>query len=156
MSKISIRDLWIILAGYLAAMHVGKLSAVIPILQQDLGLSFTQTGFSLSFSARGWDAVCPLYWCFFGKSEFKALPDSGVNHFRTEQYRWPLDSACHSLIFLPLYRKYRIFKYFLVCAAIVKRISQPETLNFKMGLWSSYMGVGVSLAVLLFLFYSNT
>ena len=48
MSKISIRDLWIILAGYLAAMHVGKLSAVIPILQQDLGLSFTQAGFSLS------------------------------------------------------------------------------------------------------------
>ena len=48
MSKISIRDLWIILAGYLAAMHVGKLSAVIPILKQDLGLSFTQTGFSLS------------------------------------------------------------------------------------------------------------
>lgn len=48
MSKISIRDLWIILAGYLAAMHVGKLSAVIPILQQDLGLSFTQVEFSLS------------------------------------------------------------------------------------------------------------
>lgn len=48
MSKISIRDLWIILAGYLAAMHVGKLSAVIPILQKDLGLSFTQAGFSLS------------------------------------------------------------------------------------------------------------
>ena len=44
-----------------------------------------------------------------------------------------------------------------LCApAILKRISRPETLNFKMGLWSSYMGVGVSLAVLVFLFYSNT
>lgn len=48
MSKISVHDSWVILAGYLAAIHVGKLSAVIPILQQDLGLSFTQAGFSLS------------------------------------------------------------------------------------------------------------
>src|SRR5690606_10311093 len=36
-----------------------------------------------------------------------------------------------------------------LCApAIIKRISRPETLNFKLGLWSSYMGIGVSLAVL--------
>ena len=48
MSKISCHDVWIILAGYLAAIHVGKLSAVIPVLQQDLNLSFTQAGFSLA------------------------------------------------------------------------------------------------------------
>src|SRR5690606_11889830 len=36
-----------------------------------------------------------------------------------------------------------------LCApAILKLTSRAETLNFKMGLWSSYMGIGVSLAVL--------
>ena len=50
MSKISCRDVWIILAGYLAAIHVGKLSAVIPVLQQDLNLRYrlgSQSGFEI-------------------------------------------------------------------------------------------------------------
>ena len=34
MPKLSLRDLWIILAGYLAAIHIGKLSVVLPILQK--------------------------------------------------------------------------------------------------------------------------
>jgi len=38
----------IIFAGYLAAIHVGKLSAVLPILQQEIGLSLTQAGLALS------------------------------------------------------------------------------------------------------------
>ncbi|MCO8044789.1 hypothetical protein NI467_05390 [Acinetobacter bohemicus] len=50
MSTLSIRDVWIILAGYLAAVYVGKLFAVIPIPQQDLGGSFTQAGSSLALA----------------------------------------------------------------------------------------------------------
>ena len=48
MPKLSLRDLWIILAGYLAAIHIGKLSVVLPILQKELHLTLTQAGLSIS------------------------------------------------------------------------------------------------------------
>lgn len=156
MSKISIRDLWIILAGYLAAMHVGKLSAVIPILQQDLGLSFTQAGFSLSFSTRGRDAICPLYWCFSEKVGLKRCMILALIILGLSSIAGLWIQHATALYFFRFTEGIGFLTISLCAPAILKRISRPETLNFKMGLWSSYMGVGVSLAVLVFLFYSNT
>lgn len=148
MSKISIRDLWVIVAGYLAAMHVGKLSAVIPVLQQDLGLSFTQAGFSLSliqgagmFFALVIGAVSEkigLKRCLIGALIILGL--SSIAGF------WIQQAA--ALYFFRFTEGIGFLTISLCAPAILKRISRPETLNFKMGLWSSYIGVGVSLAVL--------
>lgn len=147
MSKISIRDLWIILAGYLAAIHVGKLSAVIPILQQDLGLSFTQAGFSLSL-VQGAGMLFAL--CIGALSEkvglkrclILALIILGLSSMAG---LWIQHVA--ALYFFRFTEGIGFLTISLCAPAILKRISRAETLNFKMGLWSSYMGVGVSLAV---------
>lgn len=147
MSKISIRDLWIILAGYLAAIHVGKLSAVIPILQQDLGLSFTQAGFSLSL-VQGAGMLFAL--CIGALSEkvglkrclILALIILGLSSMAG---LWIQHVA--ALYFFRFTEGIGFLTISLCTPAILKRISRAETLNFKMGLWSSYMGVGVSLAV---------
>ena len=42
------RELWIIVAGFMAAVHVGKLPASVPVLTQSLGLSLVQAGILLS------------------------------------------------------------------------------------------------------------
>ncbi|PJI33871.1 CynX/NimT family MFS transporter [Acinetobacter pseudolwoffii] len=147
MSKISIRDLWIILAGYLAAIHVGKLSAVIPILQQDLGLSFTQAGFSLSL-VQGAGMLFAL--CIGALSEkvglkrclILALIILGLSSMAG---LWIQHVA--ALYFFRFTEGIGFLTISLCAPAILKRISRAETLNFKMGLWSSYMGVGVSLTV---------
>ncbi|WP_074383856.1 MFS transporter [Acinetobacter pseudolwoffii] len=148
MSKISIRDLWIILAGYLAAIHVGKLSAVIPILQQDLGLSFTQAGFSLSL-VQGAGMLFAL--CIGALSEkvglkrclILALIILGLSSMAG---LWIQHVA--ALYFFRFTEGIGFLTISLCAPAILKRISRPETLNLKLGLWSSYMGIGVSLAVL--------
>lgn len=147
MSKISIRDLWIILAGYLAAIHVGKLSAVIPILQQDLGLSFTQAGFSLSL-VQGAGMLFAL--CIGVLSEkvglkrclILALIILGLSSMAG---LWIQHVA--ALYFFRFTEGIGFLTISLCAPAILKRISRAKTLNFKMGLWSSYMGGGVSLAV---------
>lgn len=147
MSKISIRDLWIILAGYLAAIHVGKLSAVLPILQQDLGLSFTQAGFSLSL-VQGAGMLFAL--CIGALSEkvglkrclILALIILGLSSMAG---LWIQHVA--ALYFFRFTEGIGFLTISLCAPAILKRISRAATLNFKMGLWSSYMGVGVSLAV---------
>lgn len=148
MAKISSRDIWIILAGYLAAIHVGKLSAVIPILQQDLGLSFTQAGFSLSLV----QGAGMLFALSIGALSEKL----GLKRCLTFAL---LILGLSSIAGLWIENSWSLFVFrflegmgFLtisICApAILKRISTPDNLNFKMGLWSSYMGVGVSLAIL--------
>lgn len=147
MSKISIRDVWVILAGYLAAVHVGKLSAVIPILQQELGLSFTQAGFSLSLVQGAGMLLALSIGAFCEKLGLKrclvtALVILGLSSIAS---LWIEHVAT---LYLFRFTEGVGFLTISICApAILKRISQPETINFKMGLWSSYMGVGVSLAV---------
>lgn len=42
------KDIWIICAGFIAAMHIGKLPPVVPVLQQELQISFFQAGLLLS------------------------------------------------------------------------------------------------------------
>lgn len=42
------RDIWIICAGFVAAMHVGKLPPAVPVLQQELGAGLVQAGLLLS------------------------------------------------------------------------------------------------------------
>ena len=148
MSKISVHDSWVILAGYLAAIHVGKLSAVIPILQQDLGLSFTQAGFSLSLVQGAGTLFALSIGAFSEKFGLKrclilALTILG---FSSIAGLWIQHVA--ALYFFRFTEGIGFLTISLCAPAILKRISRPEHLNFKMGLWSSYMGVGVSLAVL--------
>ena len=42
------RDGWIIVAGFMAAIHVGKLPPAVPVLQRELGISLVEAGILLS------------------------------------------------------------------------------------------------------------
>ena len=148
MSKISCRDVWIILAGYLAAIHVGKPSAVIPVLQQDLNLSFTQAGFSLALVQAAGTLFALCIGAFSEKMGLKrclimALIILGLSSLAG---LWITQPA--TLYVLRFMEGIGFLTISLCAPAILKRTSRAETLNFKMGLWSSYMGIGVSLAVL--------
>lgn len=137
------------MAGYLAAIHVGKLSAVIPVLQQDLNLSFTQAGFSLALVQ---DAGMLFALCIGAFSEkmglkrclIMALIILGLSSLAG---LWITQPA--TLYVLRFMEGIGFLTISLYAPAILKRTSRAETLNFKMGLWSSYMGIGVSLAVLM-------
>lgn len=147
MAKISSYDIWIIIAGYLAALNVGKLSPIIPILQKELGLSFTQAGFSLSLVQGAGMLFALTIGAFSEKVGLKRCLIAGLII---------LGCSSSAAYFVENVLSLYIFRFgegigFLmvsICApAILKRISRVETLNFKLGLWSSYMGVGVSLAI---------
>ncbi len=148
MSKISKDDLWIILAGYLAALNVGKLSPIIPILQQELALTFTQAALSLSLVQGAGMLFALSIGVFSEKVGLKRCFVSGIIILGISSLA---GFFVENVISLYLFRfgEGIGFLTISICApAILKRISSPQTLNFKLGLWSSYMGVGVSLAVL--------
>ncbi|WP_180040780.1 CynX/NimT family MFS transporter [Acinetobacter sp. YH12100] len=148
MSKISMRDLWIILAGYLAAIHVGKLSAIIPVLQQDLNLSFTQAGFSLALVQAAGMLFALCIGAFSEKIGLKRCLIMGLIILGLSSLAGLRITQSATLYVLRFTEGIGFLTISLCAPAILKRISRPETLNLKLGLWSSYMGIGVSLAVL--------
>ena len=41
------KNFWIVASGFMAAMHIGKLPPIVPILRAELGISLVQAGFLL-------------------------------------------------------------------------------------------------------------
>lgn len=147
MPKLSLRDLWIILAGYLAAIHIGKLSVVLPILQKELHLTLTQAGLSISIVQGAGMLFALAIGAFSEKLGLKRCLIGGLTILGASSIAglWIDDIAM--LYFFRFTEGIGFLTISLCAPAILKRISQPETINFKMGLWSSYMGLGVSIAV---------
>ena len=147
MPKLSLRDLWIILAGYLAAIHIGKLSVVLPILQKELYLTLTQAGLSISIVQGAGMLFALAIGAFSEKLGLKRCLIGGLTILGASSIAGFWIDNIAMLYFFRFTEGIGFLTISLCAPAILKRISQPETISFKMGLWSSYMGLGVSIAV---------
>ena len=147
MPKLSLRDLWIILAGYLAAIHIGKLSVVLPILQKELYLTLTQAGLSISIVQGAGMLFALAIGAFSEKLGLKRCLIGGLIILGASSIAGFWIDNIAMLYFFRFTEGIGFLTISLCAPAILKRISQPETISFKMGLWSSYMGLGVSIAV---------
>ena len=147
MPKLSLRDLWIILAGYLAAIHIGKLSVVLPILQKELHLTLTQAGLSISIVQGAGMLFALAIGAFSEKLGLKRCLIAGLTILGASSIAGFWIDNIVMLYFFRFTEGIGFLTISLCAPAILKRISQPETISFKMGLWSSYMGLGVSIAV---------
>ncbi|ALH96215.1 CynX/NimT family MFS transporter [Acinetobacter equi] len=148
MSKISKQDIWIILAGYLAAINVGKLAPIIPILQNELDISFAQAGLSLSLIQGAGMLFALCIGAFSERIGLKLCLIVGLIILGISSIAGYFINTVFSLY---LFRFGEGIGYLCItiCApAILKRISTSQSLNFKLGLWSSYMGGGVGFAIL--------
>lgn len=148
MSKLSLRDLWVILAGYLAAIHIGKLSVVLPILQKELDLTLTQAGFSISIIQGAGMLFALGIGAFSEKLGLKRCLIGGLTILGISSIAGLWINNIGLLYFFRFTEGIGFLTISLCAPAILKRISLPETISFKMGLWSSYMGLGVSIAVI--------
>ena len=147
MPKLSLRDLWIILAGYLAAIHIGKLSVVLPILQKELYLTLTQAGLSISIVQGAGMLFALAIGAFSEKLGLKRCLIGGLTILGASSIAGFWIDNIAMLYFFRFTEGIGFLTISLCAPAILKRISHPDTISFKMGLWSSYMGLGVSIAV---------
>lgn len=147
MPKLSLRDLWIILAGYLAAIHIGKLSVVLPTLQKELQLTLTQAGLSISIVQGAGMLFALAIGAFSEKLGLKRCLIGGLTILGASSIAGFWIDNIAMLYFFRFTEGIGFLTISLCAPAILKRISHPDTISFKMGLWSSYMGLGVSIAV---------
>ncbi|MCH4243568.1 MFS transporter [Acinetobacter gerneri] len=147
-NKITLHDIWIILGGYLAAMHVGKLSPIIPILEKELHLSLTQAGLALSLVQGAGMLFALLLGVFSERFGLKKCFLLGLSTLGIASILGVLIQNIYSLFALRFFEGIGFLLVTLTAPAILKRICDPQKINMKMGFWGSYMGLGVGLAMI--------
>jgi len=141
-------DVWIIAAGYLAAIHVGKLAPIIPILQKQLHISLIQAGFALSLVQCAGMLFALFLGVFSEKFGLKKCFTLGLVILGLSSITGVYIINIYSLFILRFSEGIGFLLVTLTAPAILKRICDPKVLNVKMGIWGSYMGLGVGLAIL--------
>ncbi|WP_180161392.1 CynX/NimT family MFS transporter [Acinetobacter sp. YH12040] len=142
------KDLFIIAAGFIAAMHIGKLPPAIPVLQQQLGISFIQSGLLLSLVQGAGMCFALLIGSYIQKIGFKLCILLGLS-LLTIASAW--GSFVQSFDVLLLLRVIEGFGFLLVTLtgpAFIRQLVPLQHISAKMGLWSAYMGGGMGIALL--------
>lgn len=142
------KDLLIIIAGFVAAMHIGKLPPVIPVLQQQLGISLIQSGLLLSLVQGAGMCFALLIGSYTQRLGFKRCIMLGLALLVAAS---AIGSFAQSVSLLLILRVIEGFGFLLVTLtgpAFIRQLVPLEQISSKMGLWSSYMGGGMGIALL--------
>jgi len=139
----------VILAGVVAALHVGKLPPAIPVLRDALGLSLVQAGFLLSLVQLAGMAAGVV---------FGAVADGGLGSRRSMTLGLVLLAIASALgglaqgaAPLMLLRAAEGFGFLLVvlpAPGLVRSLVDPRRASTMMGLWGAYMPLATALALL--------
>ena len=141
--------LLVILAGVVAALHVGKLPPAIPVLRDALGLTLVQAGFLLSLVQLAGMTVGVI---------FGVLADTlgGIRSMTLGLVLLAIVSALGGLAQgaapLMLLRAVEGFGFLLVvlpAPGLVRSLDEPRRASAMMGWWGAYMPLATALALLL-------
>ncbi len=140
-------ELVVVLAGVSAAIHVGKLSPALPVLQQVMGMSLLQAGFLLS--------LVQLAGVLLGLAV--GLGADGLGLRRSMLAGLVLLSlasfaggASNTVQALLVWRAVEGVGFLLAsmpAPALIRRLVAPQRMRRVLGLWGAYMPLGTALAL---------
>lgn len=141
-------DLVVIVAGIVAAMHVGKMPPALPALREAFGMSLVDAGFLLSivqFAGMAAGIVLGLVTDGLGSRRsilggLVALSLASVAAgFARELWQLMTLRAVEGLAF---------YVAILPVPRVLRALVPPERLALKLGLWGAFMPIGTALALL--------
>ncbi len=139
----------VILGGVCAALHVGKLPPAIAALQDALGMSLLQAGFLLSLVQLAGMSVGALFGML---ADGLGLRRSMVCGLLVLAAASAFGGAAHDVATLMLLRAVEGFGFLLVvlpAPGLIRELVAPKQLGPMLGLWSAYMPLATTLALLL-------
>ena len=138
----------VVMSGVVIAMHVGKMPPAIPVLQQALGVTLVQAGFLLS-------AVQLAGMCLGVLAGMSADRLGLRRSLLTGQAILAIASLCGMVVTSPsgllLLRALEGLGFLLAALpapSLIRQLVRPSQLPLYLGLWSTYMGTGIALALL--------
>lgn len=139
----------IIMAGVVAAMHIGKLPPTVPILQQQLALNLNQVGFLLSaIQAAG--MLCALsLGMIAGKIGLKKMLMGGLGILMFASALGAYSQHFYALFAARLLEGFGFLCVILPAPALLRQLVSLDKLKAMMAYWGTYMGLGVALSLLI-------
>jgi predicted MFS family arabinose efflux permease len=137
-----------LLAGILAAGHVGKLPPALPSIRAEIGLDIATAGWLAStFSATG-----ALIAIFLGAAADRVnhwrLAIAGLGLMSISGAVGSLASAAAPLIFSRFCEGIGFLAVVVAAPSIIAQSSSGRTRSMSLGLWPGYMPAGVSILIL--------
>ena len=140
---------YVIAAGVVAALHVGKLPPALPVLRDVLGISLLQAGFMLSLVQLAGMTLGLLTGLAAQRIGLKRSMVAGLLVLGCAS---ALGGAANGAAWLLTTRALEGLGFLWVvlpAPGLVRRLVPPERLNGMLGVWGAYMPFGASMALLI-------
>ena len=140
--------LLVILAGVVAALHIGKLPPAIPVLRDALGLTLVQAGFLLSLVQVAGMSLGVVFGVVADTLRSRRSMTLGLVLLAIVS---ALGGATQGVAPLMLLRAAEGFGFLLVvlpAPGLVRSLVEPRRASAMMGLWGAYMPLATALALL--------
>jgi len=138
----------VILAGVVAALHIGKLPPAIPVLREALGLTLVQAGFLLSLVQLAGMTVGVVFGIVADGLGSRRSMTIGLALLASAS---ALGGFVHDVAPLMLLRAAEGFGFLLVvlpAPGLVRSLVEPRRASAMMGWWGAYMPLATALALL--------
>jgi len=140
---------YVIAAGVVAALHVGKLPPALPVLERVLGISLVQAGFLLSLVQVAGMSLGLLTGLAVQRIGFKRSMLAGLALLGCASALGGLAQGATWLLAMRALEGLGFLWAVLPGPGLLRRLVPQERVNRTMGVWGTYMPLGASLGLLL-------
>ena len=140
--------LLVILAGVVAALHVGKLPPAIPVLREALGLTLVQAGFLLSLVQLAGMAVGVIFGVVADGLGSRRSMTLGLVVLAIASALGSLSQGVAPLMLLRATEGFGFLLVVLPAPGLVRALVAPQRVSAMLGLWGAYMPFATALALL--------
>ena len=139
----------VVLAGIVAAMHVGKVAPAIPILRAQLDVSLVQAGWLLSLSQMAGMLTAVFVGMFADGFGLRRSVLWGLVLLGLLSGLAGLTTSAPQLLLMRAIEGAAILMVIVPAPALLRSLVDPDRLSTAMGFWGTFMPTGTATALLL-------
>ena len=152
-TTVAAQPLWpavlVVLAGIVAAMHVGKVAPAIPILRAQLDVSLVQAGWLLSLSQMAGMLTAVFVGMFADGFGLRRSVLWGLVLLGLLSGLAGLTTSAPQLLLMRAIEGAAILMVIVPAPALLRSLVDPDRLSTAMGFWGTFMPTGTATALLL-------
>jgi|AntAceMinimDraft_1070359.scaffolds.fasta_scaffold01555_7 predicted MFS family arabinose efflux permease len=139
----------VVLAGIVAAMHVGKVAPAIPVLRAQLDVSLVQAGWLLSLSQMAGMLAAVFVGMFADGFGLRRSVLWGLVLLGLLSGLAGLTTSASQLLLMRAIESAAILMIIVPAPALLRSLVAPDRLSTAMGFWGTFMPTGTATAMLL-------
>ncbi len=141
-------EIVVMLAGIVAALHIGKLPPAIPVLQAELDVSLVQAGFLLSLVQLAGMIGGALIGVLADSAGLRRSILTGLGILTVSSVLGGFAETATQLLLLRALEGFGFLLVTLSGPGLIRQLVAPDKLSLSLGWWGCYMGFGTGTGLL--------